>query len=241
MKKTLITIAVVALCVVSFAACGNNNAVEEQLSYEAAAETATRQTDSDGESATDAAGAQATATDDKEPLTYGDEQAQQAATNSVAYVTVDGTTEQYDLSGLVDRNQNYYAFFKLTDSRGNCLSTLSLAIPKRGQPGDTFRYDDPINSNGNGNVLYTPDAGSDKRYAAYNKAQMAEYAKSGLEKLSYRDGNKYVITIDDVSDDGNIISGRFIASFVGCGGDPTDFNSVTIDESSFVIYASDAD
>ncbi len=172
----------------------------------------------------------------KESLSFSDQDAQ-SSTGSVMYLSMDGETQELELVGLVQSGGFYSVMYWARDVRNNLLASVSLLVPVRGQAGDQFTEADAYSQSGGASVLYTDRLGNN--YAMYTISQQEESAKYGFPAMDYRDGSQFVIAIDDVSADGNVITGRLIARFAGSNNDKSDNTVVTIDESTFVFDVRD--
>jgi len=177
----------------------------------------------------------------EEPLAFSDQQEQTQDQGSVMYLSMNGETLKMELVGLVQNGGSYSVMYWARDVRNNLLGSVSLSIPVRGQPGDQFRETDEYTGLSMANVTYTDRNGN--TYSTYsdsssNYETYEEFLNPSAP--TYREGRQFVIAIDDVSADGNVISGRLIAKFNGRDDDSSDNTVVTIDESSFVFDMRDA-
>ena len=167
------------------------------------------------------------------PLTFSDPEQQTKTGGSVMYLSIDGETQELELVGLVQSGGFYSVMDWARDVRNNRLASVSLLIPVRGQAGDQFTEADAYSSGGGASVQYTDRHGN--QYAMFTISQAEKAAEYGMSGMEYREGSQFVIAIDDVSTDGNVISGRLIATFSGSNNNKSDDTIVTIDESSFVF------
>jgi hypothetical protein len=166
------------------------------------------------------------------------------STKSYMNAKIDGKTSKYQLTSLLDGNE-YLAIFQLRDKKGNALATISITIPANAAAGDVYRYDDEMDFiYGKGSVTFI-DGRSQKSYMALNQYLTSGDPSEPLDIYSAggngdpfsfstrAGGNKYAIAIDDVSSDGNLITGRFTAEFAHSENGSDD--GFTIDESKFAI------
>ena len=170
----------------------------------------------------------------KESLSLDSDGASSGSSGSVLYATIGGTTEQYSLVGMVDAGGRYSIMFGHYDNKGYITHSITLLVPGNMQAGEQYRYDGTDLKSKKCMLLYS-DVNAGKDYSALNTVQQKESAEYGLDLVDTRAGNQFVIAIDEVSADGMLVSGRYMAKFVGSNGNASDQQSVTIDESSFVL------
>lgn len=169
----------------------------------------------------------------KEPLTYSDADQTNTQGNAM-YLSMNGETQELELVGLVQDGGTYSVMYWARDVRNNLIASVSLMIPVRGLPGDQFTEKDAYKRMPMANIIYTDRNGN--TYSTVGDSQSGydsydEFIHPAAPE--YRSGRQFVIAIDDVSTDGNVISGRLIATFNGRDGDSNDTTVITIDESSF--------
>ncbi len=170
----------------------------------------------------------------KAPLSLDGDGVSSSASGSVLYVTINGITEQYSLVGMVDASGRYSIMFGLYDNKGYLTHSLALMVPGNMQVGEQYRYDGTDLKSKKCMLLYS-DVNAGKDYSALNAESMKESAEYGFDSVDTRAGNQFVIAIDEVSADGMLVSGRYMAKFVGSNGNASDQQSVTIEESLFVL------
>lgn len=176
----------------------------------------------------------------EEPLTFSDPENQAQSKGSYLNLSIDGETQQLELVGLVQGGGLYSVMYWARDVRNNLLASVSLLIPVRGLAGDQFSNTDTYAGLPMANIAYTDRKGN--RYSTYDDSQ-SDYSTYdefiNPSAPEYRKGRKFVIAIDNVSADGNVISGRLIAEFTGRDNDSNDSTLITIKESSFVFDVRD--
>ena len=221
--KTTVRIVLVLLAMLLFSGCG---AQEQRYS---AQDQSTQ--GSLGEAQNEAAESDQSG---KEPLTYNDAD-QTSARGNAMYLSMNGETQELELVGLVQSGGIYSVMYWARDVRNNRIASVSLMIPVRGLPGDQFTEKDTYANMPMANIIYTDRNGN-------TYSTMMGNSQSGYDSYDefinptapeYRAGRQFVIAIDDVSTDGNVISGRLIATFNGRDDDSNDTTVITIDESSF--------
>jgi hypothetical protein len=174
-----------------------------------------------------------------EPLTFSDQQEQTQSQGSFMNLSMNGEVLKMKLEYLVQRDGSYHMQYSARDVQNNMLAIVSLDIPVRGMPGDQFTEDDEyqgtmaqVSYMDRNKNRYSTHGDSQSDYSTYE-----EFINPSSPK--YREGRKFVIAIDDVSTDGNLISGRLIAEFIGRDNDSSDNTVIKIDESSFVFDVRD--
>lgn len=158
-----------------------------------------------------------------------------ASSSSKVQLNANNTTTEYVLTNLYEGG-GWNALYSNLDKAGKALSSVTLIIPTCAQKGDVYRYDDPTDYvYGNGGVMFY-NARSGKSYTAMNVQHLTEENDSfGIGAMSQ--GNEYAIAIDDVSADGNVITGRFAVNFTKSLYEQND--GFAIDDSSFSLNLAD--
>lgn len=172
------------------------------------------------------------------------------ATNSVVYASIGGILlkYEYDRANKYDNRANddedtfsYYISYDRYDTDGGWMSSIRITIPKSAKSGDVYRYNDECEEEERDCGIeydYIDITGTFYCFWARNTGWLTEYWKDN----GYLDGvygNKYVIVIDHVSDDGMVIEGRLMAEFFQTVYAPDDECYFKIDESTFVFDRSD--
>lgn len=118
----------------------------------------------------------------------------------------------FDLD-IFSNTYEYSATYALIDKTNNrYIASIVINIPLSAKAGDTFSSEDQVDyAYGNGGVTYN-DGITFKSYSAKNvKAMTGDQDYFGMGEMMRN--NAYKISIDDISSDGKIISGRFIAQY----------------------------
>ena len=233
MKKPLFTLFCITLCLFGFFGCGNASASSITEAVAPADGSADAQKPLSLEQGTEP-GSNA-----KEPLSL-DGNGASASGKSTATATIDGKTNTYQFKSVFENNNQYSVLYVLSDKKGTALSTLTIDIPACAETGAVYRYDDEYDRvYGSGSVIYV-DFRTNKTYDAMNLGYIVYPEEKDSDMYKGINGNKYVIAIDDVSPDGMVISGRYMAEYAHSYFEPGDQSSLSIAESTFVYDRSDA-
>ncbi|MPM59840.1 hypothetical protein SDC9_106686 [bioreactor metagenome] len=176
----------------------------------------------------------------EEPLAFSDQEDQTQNQRSFLNLSINGEIQEMELVGLVQSGGVYSVMYWARDVRNNMLGSVSLMIPVRGLAGDQFSDTDAYAGLPMANIIYSDRKGNN--YSTYDDSQSDYNTYDEFINPSapqYREGRKFVIAIDDVSSDGNVISGRLIAEFNGQDNDSNDNTVIKIDESSFAFDVRD--
>jgi hypothetical protein len=231
MRRTLFLTIAFSLCLLLLSGCaGTRGQSMPQMASSGAEDSAAQQPLSleQGEDAST-----------KEPLSL-DGNGASSPGKSTATATINGKTNTYQFKSVFENNNQYSVLYVLSDKQGTALSTLTIVIPGCAEAGAVYRYDDEYDRvYGNGSVIYV-DFRTNKTYDAMNLSYIVYPEEKDSDMYKGINGNKYVIAIDDVSADGMVISGRYMAEYAHSYFEPGDQSSLSITESTFVYDRSDA-
>jgi hypothetical protein len=233
MRKTPFLMIVLSLCLLLFTGCASTRGASMPQTVPSGAEDSAAQQPLSMEQGEDATAST------KEPLSL-DGGSASSSHQSTATATINGKTNTYQFKSVFENNNQYSVLYVLSDKKGTALSTLTIDIPACAEAGAVYRYDDEYDRvYGNGSVIYV-DFRTNKTYDAMNLGYIVYPEEKDSDMYKGINGNKYVIAIDDVSSDGMVISGRYMAEYTHSYFEPGDQSSLSIAESSFVYDRSDA-